>query len=1003
MRRCPFFWCLPLAFCGLLLCQVVSDQLDPEEPQGQRPYEMVWANRKEPRPPTVTFSNLTGWKVTVTGGAVATLSVSRGENVWDRLVGKLTYRGNGDPNTQHLIRIEPPEPVPISDESDCVDMWVYGNRWDWENPPDTPPVFLYLEIVDRRGQKQRVLVHHVYWKTWWLCHRRIPAGSGRKWTALEVEGGWQKDDRTLYFDSITFYREPLPPLSFPARPKRNLTLFPGQSAGLNTGKGRLPFPTREETILPVNLEQSFRCSAEKRNGLVVFTYEGMETKNRLEYRIDPADLKAGVEVGWGKRTLGRLLIDGLVRGADGSQPSSPQRHWLRDGVLTVQFGQGARYLFRLWQKSLVVDVQWQQDASGSRPEGVEVSFGWIRFDGKPRTVYIPFITYGASNPVVLMVQDALPNGPVFVSQWLDWYRSNGSEPYAFSNGEITELGVRINGGVRYHPKTDGKRNDIYERFFITVSTEFEEVLPVIPNPKGLNAEKAVDRLWQESWGPADYQQEMKRSRLLRAYGIERLIQCNHEITWRDGGESFTLRLRAAPGKGGDQALIEYLKHQKSLGWYAGLYTNYTDFAPVNEHWNPDFVQRTSDGNWRHAWARCWALKPAAAVVFDFLLAPQIKKKFHPDSTNVSGYTDVHTAVPPWVYCDYDARVPGAGTFAQTFYCYGELLRNDSKVYGGPIFSEGTFQWLYAGLCDGNYALTYNGRPIAREPLLPVFFLREIHTKECDIGMAWTDWFLQGIPDWQKDIDQALDRFLLHTIAYGTLGWLIEERFGMERVVRSYYLLQRLQARYGLQPPESIRYWNGNRLVSVSQALYADLPTTRRQMLITYKNGLKVWINDYPVSPGEKPPPESLWTVKVRGREWVIPPAGWLAEMDGFFTYSALIDDRKVDYLEDLKGWKDQPPLLFADGRGQETDFGTLRTVGGVALRRLSKDRLEVMDALGKGQFGLKNPFGMKGKPVRCLAFSADDRFLGEIPIDERDGFISPKPVSGALRYVVHYR
>jgi len=77
---------------------------------------------------------------------------------------------------------------------------------------------------------------------------------------------------------------------------------------------------------------------------------------------------------------------------------------------------------------------------------------------------------------------------------------------------------------------------------------------------------------------------------LRAYGITKLIQCNHEITWRDGGESFTLRTRAAPGKGGDEALKRYLAHQKSLGWFAGLYTNYCDFAPVNEHWNPDFVQ-----------------------------------------------------------------------------------------------------------------------------------------------------------------------------------------------------------------------------------------------------------------------------------------------------------------------------------------------------------------------------------------------------------------------------
>ena len=123
------------------------------------------------------------------------------------------------------------------------------------------------------------------------------------------------------------------------------------------------------------------------------------------------------------------------------------------------------------------------------------------------------------------------------------------------------------------------------------------------------------------------------------------------------------------------------------------------------------MQRLSDGNWRSAWPRCWAEKPLKAVEFDALLAPQIKRKFDPDSA----YTDVQTAVSPWGYNDYDARVPGAGTFAQTFYAYGELFRNDSRVYGGLIFSEGTYQWLYAGLADGNYALAYNGRPLAKGP------------------------------------------------------------------------------------------------------------------------------------------------------------------------------------------------------------------------------------------------------------------------------------------------
>jgi len=172
-------------------------------------------------------------------------------------------------------------------------------------------------------------------------------------------------------------------------------------------------------------------------------------------------------------------------------------------------------------------------------------------------------------------------------------------------------------------------------------------------------------LWQESWGPRDFEKEHERSRRLRAYGIEKLIQCNHEIAWRDNADSFTLRIHAAPKKGGDEALKKYVERQKSLGWRSGLYTNYTDFAPVNENWDENKVQLETNREWRRAWPRCYALKPSRAVEFDARYAPLIKKTYDSDSA----YTDVHTAVAPWHYCDYDARVPGAGTFAATIYAY----------------------------------------------------------------------------------------------------------------------------------------------------------------------------------------------------------------------------------------------------------------------------------------------------------------------------------------------
>ena len=85
-------------------------------------------------------------------------------------------------------------------------------------------------------------------------------------------------------------------------------------------------------------------------------------------------------------------------------------------------------------------------------------------------------------------------------------------------------------------------------------------------------------------------------------------------------------------------------------------------------------------------------------------------------------------------------MPGAGTFAATFYAYGQLLRNDQQVYG-PTQSEGTYQWLYAGLTSGSYGWVYTKVNLLTEPLDVSFMLRKIHPLECDYGMGDTAYYL----------------------------------------------------------------------------------------------------------------------------------------------------------------------------------------------------------------------------------------------------------------------
>jgi hypothetical protein len=992
------------SLCKGASAQTVLATPDPNEPVGERPYEMAWAERTEPGPPTVRFDRLEGWQMKVAGGAQATLQVSRAQNVWDRAVVRLRYRGEGKAGTHPRLLLIPPQSIALPDDADAVDLWVYGNRWDWEHPPDTPPVRIGLQFRDDEDKLRELHVDNVRWKEWWLMHKKLPVDlkPPLRLESIEIAGGWQVEWREIFFDSLRCYREELAPLKFAERPKRNLALFNGQSPGANTGAGRLPFPTREETILPMHLSGPHRNEVTDRGrGRYDFNYVGRDCT--VTYTFEAERGLGSVRASVNHQPVGLLLAGAGVRQTSGETEAHLSSVRRRGAVLTAEYSDGTTLHLRLWQKSLVVDVIHRAG------QATELSFGQLSGVTEPRTVFVPYLTYGGGpHPCVLLSRAGTNH--IFTSIWLDWYRSNGSEPYAAESTATNT--ARINGGVRYHPRSDGRRNPMFERVFITVSPTFEEVLPTVPNPVGLHAKEALDRLWQESWGPDDYEKQMKRSRMLRAYGIEKLIQCNHEIAWRDGGESFTLRTWAAPKKGGDAALQRYIAHQRGLGWFAGLYSNYTDYAPVNEFWSPDGVQRQSDGEWRRAWPRCYAEKPLKGVEFDALLAPQIKAKFNPNSA----YTDVHTAVAPWGYNDYDARVPGAGTFAQTFYAYGELLRNDSRVYGGPIFSEGTYHWLYAGLADGNYALAYDGRPLAKEPLLPVFDLYQIHPKECDIGMGWTTHFCDAMPDWRKpeNLDRAIDRFLLYTLAYGHIGWLVEEEHGLARACRSYYMLQQVQTRYGLKAPTRIAYWDGAKLCTVSEAIMRDLPRTRRQIFVEYPGGLQLWLNDHPsenwtvrvgagvsltpsLSPSEGERVPKAGEGVLQSEEVILPPAGWAAftKEGELFSYSALHGTNRVDYLR-------SPVYIYLDGRGQR--FGAPEAVseGSLAIKPLRGNQLEVIRISGQGEFVIRRPFKVRGALVSCEAFDVEGQRLALPVFHDTGGQTRIEPVDKAVRYVLRF-
>ena len=244
---------------------------------------------------------------------------------------------------------------------------------------------------------------------------------------------------------------------------------------------------------------------------------------------------------------------------------------LADDAMEARFRMGSRqvdYQMRLWQKSLVLDT-WCEGG-----EATELSFGRVSGVAHPRLIAVPYITYGGTNPRVLVSGDEAH--PVFTSIWFDWYRSNASAPYFTADPKVTGDSAEINGGMRYLPKTDGLRNNLYERIFITNSPNYEETLPTIANPPSIRQAEGKQVLWTVT-GPESFVQDHERCERIRSYGLDKIMQHSHEVTWRDEGDSNTLKLHAAPQKGGDAMLKWYIQAQNAMGWLQGVYTNYCDF------------------------------------------------------------------------------------------------------------------------------------------------------------------------------------------------------------------------------------------------------------------------------------------------------------------------------------------------------------------------------------------------------------------------------------------
>ncbi len=958
------------------------------EPVGIRPYELDWANRTNDHwPAIVDFEGSQKWTVE-TENAAASFVHSRTQQIFGKYVGKLTYRSKG--KGKPVVVVRPALPIAVKpNDFDMIALWIYGNNWAYEPDPSTPQV--EVEVLFKNPALKgeiAVPIGPVRWKEWFIAMKRPTKEQlkhlgkpGTTFTGFRITNGTNTADRVLYFDSLTLHKEDPQPLVFKPRSRRGIDMFPGQGSGANTGSGRLPFPTREETILPDSAAPGSVNSVEKAGDSYNFYYKGKDGCLTVNYK-PVSGTWSDIKVRWNDGPWFHPLYGGGARfagGQEGLLPSSVnlQSLQLKDNKLTAvwryilnEMNVDVTYTFQMKGKSLIVDTFSLGGKIGT------VVYGGAKGLTNPKTFVIPYYSYGYDSKRPAVVMSEQDGKPLFFSANTDWYRSNSSKPWAKNT---VETGIAYaNGGVTYLPKTDGTVNDCFERFFITVSPEFEETLPNIPNPKSPYKHISGTHQWR-SWGTHNYNYNKEFWSLIWRLGMRKCLVTDHEISWRDGAESFTFRTKAAPKKGGDQAMYNNARFmQDQLGFIFGLYNNFADLGSTNAHWHKDFILRDADNQLMRSWPRCYRPKPQYAVEYCEKLSPLIQKKYKYSAS----YCDVHTATTPWLSCDFDSRVPGAGTFAATFYAYGEVMLLQKKSFGGPVFSEGPHYCFYSGLTDGNYAqeATYC---IQTDPWLVDFNLRKIHDQECNIGVGstWMFFWFRDILNSKDGLDAGVDRFLAATLAFGHTGWLVDIG-GLRRTMRGYFMLQQLHSRYTQSSVDTIGYVDAKGKIHSTSAALFNGAYKNSHLVIRYKDGTCLAVNG-----------SSNLRMKTvfNGRNIDLPPQGYLG----------WTEDGKVDVIsDDINGERGDyavtPEYIYIDGRDKKFQrFPLLASSGAGVLRKIEDNVWELipMDGVECG-VGKINDMEV----ISAVALDRQMKEIGNVELRRSRGMTYVVPVRNAFSY-----
>lgn len=904
-----------------------------------RPYEFTWHNPLEEHDPLVDFSGLEGWRVVAPRGLKARFERTFEKQLWGKYTG-LFRCGRGEDESRFLIR--PPLPIPIPEDFDSVSLWIY-------RPPEDAASWATsrVDVVlrDARGLERVVPLAALDWPQGWFLVQRSLDGDALKgmrfpyeFAGLAVTCAGGREPLQIYFDSLAFFlasRRPVgPPAGEPSFAADASVLPRTDAAGIVHRIG----------LAGPGVYQLF-CGD-----------RGFET----EYRFDAAKGLSGLSLWRHGREAGRLMAGAAVRGLPAD--SRVRLHRQEGSEVYVEYDSGLSLRLGLAGRSLVIEAR----CPGGAAE--ELSTGHLEGFDRVDMLRLPFLSTGMpASPAVAMISSTRRGGRrvSFLSIWLDWYRSAASEMMPPARMDSPS------GGAVYRPRTEGRRNDLLERIVITASGRLEEVLPEVPHTPAAKMDALAGRILMRVPGAADYREAGQYFQTLCRYGLTNLILASDRAIWTDGWGSTGLRTKANPHRGGDEALKMHAATLQDAGAVFGLYAHCTSLSPLNGNWSSEAACTDASGNWLRMDASSYVLKPSAAGVAAAAVREAVSK-FGARAVVAEGIADD----PPWMREDYDARAAGAGKFSGAYSALAGLL----KSLPVPVVAGDGTSPLYAGFAD---AFITGERAWNREEgdsYLPVFKLMKLQPLSLWYGPELS--LSMDAPPDSRRADEGMATWL----AYGQLG---ELPFGWQdpaRVARIYWMMQALQPFYAGKTPQRVAWWDGQRLLNVSEAFTAGV-VENSQMYFLYPGGFELWVN------GSL---RKSWNVKVGETEWTLPPNGWLAVAPDFLAASVMADGKRLDFVRGRD-------FAFYDGRGRADPFEGFLSPANILIRRTAAlnqpDAVEVFDTSGGKEIGISAEWLNHASQVACRVQN-EDATWSEVPVRKERGMYLFKGPSHGARYVL---